>query len=263
MADQSDPPFPPTQAVEGSSRLPVTLVGSEFIRADRLDAVSEINLSMMGPLTSTPMTLAAEAITAVAGDGPAGAPGGDAPAAPAPLPRTQTGQVEGLLEEVAEDMLGLMRRLQNVEQRQEEALARLARVEANTAIAGQAVAREAEKTRQDIHGEMKSSTAIWLLRAVLQPMQSLKAMRTTLNPKKDAKLCNLVDAVYAELETMLRSSGLVAFSPEVGAPFDPSLMEVAGYAKGKAGTVLSVRHAGYRLGLQVVRVASVLISAPK
>jgi molecular chaperone GrpE (heat shock protein) len=217
--------------------------------------------------TPTPVNEPAETATPAAEVGPA-APGAidlgqlnaalalgikTAPTAP---------RSEEALEELADDLLHLLRRVQAVEQRQEEILARLDQLAQSVQQGLRALGQQTEGVARDLAGERRGLAMVGLFNATLPALESLDAMRGALDPDKDPVFHRQVAAVSDILSRLLRSLGLTEFRPDVGQPFDPWSMECRGFANGPPGVVLGVVRPGYRAAEQIVLPAAVRIADP-
>ncbi len=169
---------------------------------------------------------------------------------------------DGALEELADDLLHLLRRLQAVEQRQEEALARLDQLALTVRDGLAALGQQTDSLARDLAGERRGLALVGLFNATLPALESLGALRDALGPDKEPVLHRQVAAVADVLGRLLRDLGLTEFRPAVGQPFDPWSMECRGFADGPPGVVLDVVRPGYRAAERVLLPAAVRIAGP-
>jgi len=166
------------------------------------------------------------------------------------------------LEELADDLLQLLRRVQALEQRQEDILARLDQLTQQVQHGLHGLGQQTESLARDLAGERKGLALIGIFNATLPALESLDAIRGVLDPDKDPVFQRQVAAVCDILSRLLRSLGLTEFRPAGGQPFDPWSMECRGFADGPPGVVLGVIRPGYRAAEQVLLPAAVRIADP-
>ncbi|HKQ91592.1 MAG TPA: nucleotide exchange factor GrpE [Blastocatellia bacterium] len=170
-------------------------------------------------------------------------------------PSDDYAQSRELLEEITEDMLEMLRRLKNVEERLEQ-------VEQLMRESSRSQAREIDALRRDLLGERKAINAMSVFNALIPTLESLRAMHTKLNHAKDVRMRAQADAVIQAMSMALRGLGFVEFQVTKGEPFDPSRMECLGFVKGEQGIVLDAVRKGYMANETIVRPAGVLIADP-
>jgi molecular chaperone GrpE len=168
-----------------------------------------------------------------------------------------------VIEELAEDMLNLLRRAQALESTNAEILARMDRFDQALNDVRRHFVQELGTLRRDLLGERKALVALSTFQAVVPTLDSLQTMRVHPSVRKAKQVRTQVEALIGAMTTVLRSLGIEEFKVTKGEPFDPARMECAGYAKGKPGTVLDVVRPGYTAGGTVVRPAGVRIAEPQ
>lgn len=168
----------------------------------------------------------------------------------------------GLSEEIAEDMLELLRRVTNIERAQSDLSLRLEQIETTLRDTARQYASEVEKLRRELLGERKALSALSVFNAVVPMLDSLRVMRAHLNKSKQAPVHQQLDALIQALSTTLRSLGFVEFEAIKNEPFDPARMECLGFASGRPGIVLNAIRPGYRVQEVVARPAGVMLSDP-
>lgn len=166
------------------------------------------------------------------------------------------------LDELADDLLQLLRRVQAVERRQEEALARLDQLGRAVQDGFQRMAAQQEALARESVGDRKALAVLGVINAALPALESLAAIRSALRPDADSAVARQVTAATDLLTRLVRQLGVTEFSPEPGKPFDPWSMECGGHADGPPGVVLGVIRPGYRAGDQVVLPAAVALARP-
>jgi molecular chaperone GrpE (heat shock protein) len=187
-------------------------------------------------------------------------PAGESPPVGVGLPVEKEGD---RLEEIADDMLALMRKLSDLGRGQQQLFERLDRLEETWGTAMRAVAREMDSLRRDLLGERKHAAVSDLYGEVIPMLERLRILRGSLCEPADARTIQQTDSVIETLAAFLRRSGCVPFETRVGEPFDPTRMECIQYAEdGEAGVVLASLRPGYRTGERVFRPAGVRIAVP-
>jgi len=156
----------------------------------------------------------------------------------------------------------LIKRMEAFEAVQTAMAARLEQMEGLVRRDTRAVIVEMMNLRNDLLGERKALSSLSVFNSVVQTMDSLTTMRTSLSGEADSALCRQVDAVIASLTLTLRGLGFIQFNVDRGETFDPLRMECTGYAQGLPGVVLDITRVGYRTEVGIARPAGVLIADP-
>jgi molecular chaperone GrpE (heat shock protein) len=167
-----------------------------------------------------------------------------------------------LFEELAEDMLELLRRVKSIEVTCLEMSGRLAQVEQTLRDGSRLQARETDALRRDLLADRKAANAVSVFTAVVPTLDSLRLMHTNLHQTKDARTRAQLYAVIEALSMVLRGLGFLEFRVEKGEVFDPGRMECLGFGKGEPGIVLEVTRPGYQAYEAVIRPVGVLIGDP-
>lgn len=167
-------------------------------------------------------------------------------------------RVENFLNEIAEDMLQVLKDLKELQRRQAEIEARLEQLSQGHL----ATARELDNLRRDLLGERKALAAINVFKTIVPRLDSLRIMQRKL-PKKDSSTRQQLQGIMDALTLILQGLGYMEFKVQLKEPFDPERMECCGYADGPLGMVLGLERPGYLAQEQVVRPAGVLIANPK
>ena len=174
----------------------------------------------------------------------------------------------GLLGELVEDMMDVLKRLAGIE----ESLARLGlridQVDARVYETGRSLAAEVATLRRDLLGERRSVLARGLFNAVVGHLDSLRAMRQGLqegkdrNDKNNKRMTKQLEAVEITLVTALQGMGFQEFHVRAGDPFSPVTMECLGYVKGEPRIVLRAVRSGFEAPEGIIRPAGVYIAEP-
>lgn len=166
------------------------------------------------------------------------------------------------IDELAEDMVELLRRLKDLERAGAELGARLERIEEQVVAGGQEIGRTVDALRRDLIEERRAMTSRHAFDAVCPVLDSLRATRDSLPDGVDEVVRDQLAAVISTLSTLLQGLGFARFDVEEGAAFDPARMECVGYAEGTPGVVVRAVRPGFAVGEAVVRPAGVLIAEP-
>jgi molecular chaperone GrpE (heat shock protein) len=166
------------------------------------------------------------------------------------------------LDELVDDTLAMRMRLDTIQEVQGRILARLDEI-AEEFRSGQGVSREIDAMRRELLGERKHLVALTAFNALFNPLERLKLMRSDLDPGRDERMRNQLDAVLESLRLVVRGLGFREFDATPGEPFDPKRMECLGYAEGTPGLVLAAVRPGYLVDGLVVRAAGVLTTDPR
>lgn len=158
------------------------------------------------------------------------------------------------LEELADDMLALMRRVRAIEETQQALLTRMDQVNDGWAQAARSIAREVDTLRRDVVGERSHAAASGVFNELIPMIENLRTMRHHLSDDTDTRMISQLDGVLETLTSSLRRLGCQEFEAEIGSPFDPSRMECAERLEdGEPWVVLKSSRPGYRFGDCVLR----------
>jgi molecular chaperone GrpE len=171
--------------------------------------------------------------------------------------------IEPNLEEIAEDMVHLLERLQSMERVQQELLSRIERMDEQVSAEMTTTRRALNAMRRDMLEENKAQVTRHAFDAIVPAVDSMRALLEGLDTDEDAKIKAQLRAVISALSNLLQGLGYEHFDVALGEPFDPTRMECLGFADGEPGTVLEVVRPGYRAGDSVVRPAGVAIAEPE
>ena len=175
----------------------------------------------------------------------------------------QAPDFQGALEEIAEDMLDLLGRMQSFEQLQQQHLERFDRLEAAVTEGARSAGRGLSALRRDLLGERKVQSTRHAFDAVVPILDSVRGLAESLDPEQDARMSRQLRAVGSALSNLLQGLGFEAFDAVPGEPFDPQRMECLGFADGEPGIVLAAVRPGYRAAEAVLRPAGVWIARRK
>jgi len=166
------------------------------------------------------------------------------------------------LEELADDMLNLMRRMNKVEGGQQAIIAQMAQQQEASAESARTIAREVDTLRRDVVGDRKHTAATSVLNELIPLINRFETMYEHLDEDADSRIRSQIEGVLDTLSASLRRLGCEEFVTASGSPFDPSRMQCEKYVdKGKPGHVVSTVKTGYRFGDFVLRPATVTVSA--
>jgi len=169
----------------------------------------------------------------------------------------------GVMEELAEDMLDLLRRVKAIEAAQTDLVARLGQFERSLHESLFLQAREVDSLRRELLGDQKAFVALSALNALLPAVDRFRLMRAAANSKKDKPVVEQLDATIEILGQTIRSLGYGPFEPTLGEPFDPQRMICSSHKPGDGGVVLGVDRPGYQTPQGViVRPAGVILASP-
>jgi molecular chaperone GrpE (heat shock protein) len=167
------------------------------------------------------------------------------------------------VEEIAEDMLGLIRRVRQIEESQTQALSLLEQLEAALQLQGRTLAREVDALRRDVIGERQHAASTDLFNELIPLLDRLQTSRAHLDEQEDTRMMAQMDGVIGIVSASLRRLGCSEFDAEPGQPFDPTSMKCAGYLEaGEPGVVLECVKHGYRTRDAVLRPAGVKLLSP-
>ena len=192
-------------------------------------------------------------------------PPSGAAAMPQPKPASAgpAGDVAAHLEELAEDMVGLLRRMQSLDESLSATAARSERIESRMEELAVSNGRALDALRRDTVGERRHLAAVGVLDAMIPWMDALAGHARRCDEDGSAETAQQIHTTLELLSAMLRTLGFVALEIRVGDPFDPRCMQSVAYADGKPGTVVDIVGPGYTSDDAVVRPARVLVPDPQ
>lgn len=175
----------------------------------------------------------------------------------------KAGDVAEHVEEIAEDMLVLMRRLQSIEETQRALQAHMERLQEGLSQGNRMISREIDTLRRDMIGDRKHVANTGVFNELIPMIDRLRTMHAHLDAKQDAGMIAQLEGVLETLATCLRRLGCGEFDVSVGEPFDPSRMECMECpADRERSVVLESMRPGYKLGDMVLRPVLVRLGAP-
>ncbi|MFM9966073.1 MAG: nucleotide exchange factor GrpE [Planctomycetaceae bacterium] len=185
------------------------------------------------------------------------------PGSSLPEPRPAEG-VGDHLEEIANDMLVLMRRLRDIEGSQQTILARLDQVQEGWTQSARTIAREVDVLRRDVQGDRRHTATLDVSNELIPLIDRLRMMRANLDANADQRMIAQLEGVLESLVACLRRMGCQEFQVRPGESFDPARMECVGYVtEGVPDQVQAVMCPGYVCGQTVLRPASVQVAKPR
>jgi molecular chaperone GrpE (heat shock protein) len=188
-------------------------------------------------------------------------PEAEPPPPEAPQPSSLPGPSEQL-EELADDMLDLIKRISAMEQVQHLTMARLDELAAAQAQGSHQHARQLHAMHQELLSERRALTAQSTLQAILPSLDGLRVMRAGLDPELDDRTIAQLDAISISLASSIQALGFQEITATVGQPYDATWMKITGFSEGAPGVVLEISYPGYRAGDVVARHCGVCISNP-
>jgi molecular chaperone GrpE (heat shock protein) len=167
-----------------------------------------------------------------------------------------------LVEEVAEDMLEVTRRLKHIETQQSLVLEHLTALENKIQEHSMTTAREVAALRGVVSGEQKGALTRGAFNAVVTSLDFVRSMKKGLENEVDVRMIRQFEAIELSLESAIQGLGFLEIEVAPQDLFDPGRMECLGYEPGKSGLVTSFVRPGYAIGNIVIRPAGVLIANP-
>ena len=181
----------------------------------------------------------------------------------APPPGALRDDVAEHLEELAEDTVSLLRRMQALEESLAGIEKRVDEVLLGMDDLRVSHARALDALRRDSIGDRRHMAAVGVLDAMMAWMDALAAQGRRTGDEGSPEAAQHTAVTLDLLAAMLRSMGFVPLEVAVGDPFDPARMQCVGYADGRPGVVLAIAGPGYSSDGATVRPARVLIANPE
>jgi molecular chaperone GrpE (heat shock protein) len=168
------------------------------------------------------------------------------------------------LEEVAEDLLELMKQMSTLEGRMASLAASVERLQQTVESGVRAQLMEADRLKEALISDRKEFIGRSTFNAIRPAMESLQYLKEGYEERQaDAGQIRHTQALLDILGGVAQMLGYQSFSPTLGDEFDPQSMECSGYAPGASGKVVQVERAGYRAGSVLVRPCAVILGGPQ
>jgi len=169
-----------------------------------------------------------------------------------------------LTEEIADDMVHVMERLNTIEANQERLTKQIDLLIQSITENRKQFTIELDKFRQEVLGERKSLAARSTFNAIVPTVDSLRMMKKGIPySEENAQVNAQLYAVVSSLNNIIQSLDFNEFDVEIGSAFDSERMECLDYAKeGELNTVVAVVRPGYKAGNTIIRPCGVIIAKP-
>jgi molecular chaperone GrpE (heat shock protein) len=166
----------------------------------------------------------------------------------------------GLMSEIADDLLSLMKMVQALDARTAALAANVERIGALQEQATRSQSMELEKTKEALLSDRKEYIARSTFSALRPALESLEYLREGAEERgEDPALIRQTQTLIDILRGVSQALGYQTLTAAPGDEFDPHTMECAGYSAGAAGKVVRIDKPGYRAGSVLVRPCSVIL----
>jgi molecular chaperone GrpE (heat shock protein) len=177
---------------------------------------------------------------------------------PAPTHEPET------LEEVAEDLLEIMKQMSTLEGRMASLAAGVERLQQTVESGVRAQLMEIDRLKEALVSDRKEFIGRSTFNAIRPAIESLQYLKEGYEERQvDAGQIRHTQALLDILGGVAQMLGYQSFTPTLGDDFDPQIMECSGYAPGAVGKVVQVERAGYRAGSVLVRPCAVILGGPQ
>ena len=166
-------------------------------------------------------------------------------------------ETDELLQEVAEDMVDVLAKLNAISERQAMLEQKFDYAFGITQTMGKNHALELSGIRKELLSEEKSAAHRSIFSTVVGTLDQMRAMAGGLDAEEDERTLKQMTAVIYALTSIIQSLGIEEFSIAAGEMYDPNTMECIGYAEGEPGLVMKTLRPGYRAGSMLFRSAGV------
>jgi molecular chaperone GrpE (heat shock protein) len=204
------------------------------------------------------------------------------PAKNASIATPAAGAVQNHFEEVADDLLELLRQVQSLSAAQAELSTKVDALSAAMQDRSRSASREVTQIREDLLSERRGLALRSVFDKLIEPWERLRNMSEALArqpsapppkkfggksvsaaPSQEQIFRNQLQAVVSILGRALRELGCEEFTPAAGEPFDPHTMDCVAYAPGPQGVVIRCIKPGFRAGAATLSPAQVSIADPQ
>jgi molecular chaperone GrpE (heat shock protein) len=166
----------------------------------------------------------------------------------------------GVMEEIADDLLELMKRMGQLESRLAAVAATVDALQQQAGASAHVQGVEIEKLKEALLSDRKEyigRSTFNVVRPAFESLQDLKGgyEKQQADPEQIRHTQSLIDVLGGVIQML----GYQAFAPDPGQDFDPQTMECAGHADGVPGKIVRVERPGYRAGSVLVRPCAVVL----
>ena len=186
--------------------------------------------------------------------------------APEQTSEPSTSSDASVLEELADDMLAVTRRLLALEQANAQLYTRIEQADVRAYEMGRAISQQVDLLRRDLIGDKASLLARSLFNSIVSHIDAMVAMRDDLehgkdrNDKHNKRLARQIEALELSLVTALQGLGYYQFKVSAGEPFNSTRMEALGFDTGAPGSVLRLIRHGFETKDSIMRRAGVVVA---
>lgn len=164
------------------------------------------------------------------------------------------------VEEIAEDIVHIIRSVKQIEGNQDHVAELLAEIRKEIGDQKHQISVEFAKLKNEFFGEQKALINRKTFDTIIPTLDSLIIMKDSLSLKQKG-IPSQLDSVIALMNNVIQSLGFSAFQSEIGSGFNPAQMECIGFSeKGEPGTIVKVIRPGYKAGSVIVRPCGVLLA---
>ncbi len=165
-----------------------------------------------------------------------------------------------VIDEVAEDMLELMKRATALDAKVDALAAGLARLQQTVSDAARMQGHEIDKLKETLISDRKELIGRSTFNALTPAIESFQYLREAYQKlAEDHGAVRQTATMLDLLNGIVQMLGYQPFTATPGEAFDPHRMECAGYGEGEPGRVISVERPGYKAGGLLVRPCAVVI----
>lgn len=163
-------------------------------------------------------------------------------------------------EEMAEDMLDLIKRVNAIDAKLTELTGAVERIIAFMETESASRDRETAKLKESLISDRKEIVGRSTLNALIPAIDSLRFLEEThKGRKRQSSLLKQTHHLLDVLTGITHTLGYRAQEASPGEAFDPWTMECVGYDRGEPGRVVRVDRPGYRAGKILVRPCRVVL----
>ena len=167
---------------------------------------------------------------------------------------------ESQLQELVEDMVGIVQSLSRLEHQAAEFGANLSSFGHQLHTVADSQSRLQEEVRRELTSERRAFALRLIFEPIAGALDSLELIRKGLDPTASPEVFRQLSSAIAVVANLVQSLGFARFEPAIGESFDGNRMECFGYAEGNPGEVVGVLQPGYMAAGLVARPAGVLLA---
>ena len=164
-----------------------------------------------------------------------------------------------MLEEITEDLVHILKKMAEFENRMEELFNKTEKIAETTTSNYRKHQVELDQLKRELLGERKAFIHKSVFNNLVTTIDYLYHRKCSISPDKDSSLYSLTTGMLENLQNLLKTMGYEHFVVEKDKPFKSEIMECLGFESGEENKVVSVERLGFKSENIVVRSCGVIL----